>query len=90
MCVTYRSPDLLQMFGAYFYGFSDHEDAKSLLKISYLARKMDNNDYLFSNSPYTVTYVRPVSEDAAEVSSPSSPVVNFVSLVDMPEERQCR
>jgi hypothetical protein len=62
-----------QMFGAFFYGFVEKDDVKTYVKISYLANKMDKNDFMMSNSPYSVTYEKPPSRELVVVHSNSPP-----------------
>ena len=63
----------LQMFGAYYYGFGDRSDSEGYMKISYLANGMDKNDFLFSNSLYSLTYVRSIPRGPIVVHSTSLP-----------------
>jgi len=44
------------MFRAFFYGIVDRNEPKSYLKIAVLANKMDRNDFMMSNSPYSLVY----------------------------------
>jgi len=61
------------MFGAYFYGFVKKDDVKSYKKISVLADKLDKNDFLHSNSPYSLAYIPPVRQGPVIVNSTSPP-----------------
>jgi len=47
------------MFGAYFYGFVEKGDKEAYMKIGYLADKFDKNDFMHSNSPYSLAFVPP-------------------------------
>ena len=51
------------MFGAYYYGFTHQKNVKADLKIAEVARWMDKNDFMFSNSPYSLIYERPKAEN---------------------------
>lgn len=72
------------MFGAFFYGFVDREDVKGDLRIASLANRMDINDFMHSNSPYSSTFVRPISRGPVVVhsDSPPSPPMNLESPND--------
>ena len=63
------------MFGAFFYGFVDEEHVRSYKRISFLADKMDKNDFMMANSPYSLLYEKPVACEPTAVllNSPSSP-----------------
>ena len=76
----------MQVFGSYYYGFYERGDTKSLRNIAYLADSMDMNDFLFSNSPYTLTYIRPSARGLEEVlsTSPPSPPITLDSPTDAP------
>ena len=76
----------MQVFGSYYYGFCERGDTKSLRNIAYLADSMDMNDFLFSNSPYTLTYIRPSARGLEEVlsTSPPSPPMTLDSPTDAP------
>ncbi len=72
------------MFGVYFYGFNDREDAKPYSKIALLANKMDKNDFLISNSPYSLLYDRPTNRGPVVVhsNSPPSPPMTLESPLE--------
>lgn len=74
----------LQMFGAYVYGFVDRDDVKTDLRICKLADRMDQNDYMYSNSPYSITYERPARRSPVVVhsDSPRSPELTLNSPED--------
>jgi hypothetical protein len=61
------------MFGAYYYGFVDRDDVKGDLRIGKLAKRMDRNDFMFSNSPYSLLYERPLCRGLVVVHSDSPP-----------------
>ena len=61
------------MSGSYFYGFVDKNEAKSYRRVSYLAKKMDKNDFLFSNSPYSLLYEKPVERGPVVLASNTPP-----------------
>ncbi len=71
------------MFGAFFYGFVDKDEGKSYFRISYLAKKMDKNDFILSTSPYSLCYEKPESCRLVIVhlNSPPSPPMTLDSLV---------
>ena len=72
------------MFGAFFYGFVDREDVKGDLRIASLANRMDINDFMHSNSPYSSIYERPICRGPVVVhsDSPPSPPMNLESPND--------
>ena len=63
------------MFGAFFYGFVDEDQVRSYKRISFLADKMDKNDFMMANSPYSLLYEKLVAREPAAIhlNSPSSP-----------------
>lgn len=61
------------MFRAFFIGFVDRDDTKSYPKLAVLAKKMDRNDFMISNSPYSLLYERPISRGPVVVHSDSPP-----------------
>ena len=61
------------MSGSYFYGFVDKNEAKSYRRVSYLAKKMDKNDFLFSNSPYSLLYEKQVERGPIVLASNTPP-----------------
>ena len=61
------------MSGAFFYGFVERDQVKSYMAISYLADKMDPNDFRMANSPYSLLYEKPVPRGPVEVHSNSPP-----------------
>ena len=63
------------MFGAFFYGFVDEDLVRLYKRISFLADKMDKNDFMMVNSPYSLLYEKPVAREPAAVhlNLPSSP-----------------
>ena len=61
------------MSGSYFYGFVDKNEAKSYRRVSYLAKKMDKNDFFFTNSPYSLLYEKLVGRGLVVVTSNSPP-----------------
>jgi len=61
------------VFGAYYYGFLEKADKDGYLKISYLAEKLDKNDFMHSNSPYSLLYVPPPRRGPVIVNSNSPP-----------------
>jgi hypothetical protein len=73
LLISYLTSFHIQMFGAFFYGFVDRDEDKSYRKIAYLADKMDKNDYMFVNSPYSLAYERPASRGPVLVNSSSPP-----------------
>jgi len=62
------------MFGAHFYGFVDSLDLKGFKRISFLVDKMDKNDFMFSNSPYSLEYVKRTSHVLVVENENSSPL----------------
>lgn len=72
------------MFGAYYYGFPDCEDVKSEIEIACLGRRLDNNDFMHSNPPYSREFVRPITCGPVVVhfDSPPSPAMNLDSLTE--------
>ena len=79
------------MFGAYYYGFCDRSDLEGYMKISYLANGMDKNDFLFSNSSYSLTYVRSIPRGPIVVHSTSTPSLpaTWDSPVQPPRFKEC-
>ena len=71
------------MFGAFFYGFVDSEQVRLYKRISFLADKMDKNDFMMANSPYSLLYEKPVAREPTAVllNSPSSPPMNLKSPI---------
>ena len=71
------------MFGAFFYGFVDSEQVRSYKRISFLADKMDKNDFMMANSPYSLLYEKPIAHEPTAVllNSPSSPPMNLKSTI---------
>ena len=61
------------MSGSYFYGFVDKNEAKSYCRVSYLAKKMDKNDFLFSNSLYSLLYEKRVERGPVVLASNTPP-----------------
>ena len=55
------------MSGAFFYKFVERDQVKSYMAISYLADKMDPNDFRMANSPYSLLYEKPVPRGPVEV-----------------------
>ena len=62
------------MFGAFFYVFVDKDQVKSYMAISYLVDKMDPNDFMMANLPYSLLYEKPVLRDPVVVHSNSPPL----------------
>ena len=60
------------MSGAFFYRFVERDQVKSYMAISYLADKMDPNDFRMANSPYSLLYEKLVP---VEVHSNSPPLL---------------
>lgn len=73
------------MFGAFFYGFVDQDDAKSYTRVAVLAKKMDRNDFMFSNSPYSLLFDPPTRRGPVVVHSDSPPSPPMT--LDSPMER---
>ena len=72
------------MFGAYYYGFVDRNDVKGDLRLVRLAKDLDQNDFMFLNSPYSLLYKRPVCRGPVIVhsDSPPSPPMTLESPAD--------
>ena len=64
---------MIQMFGAYFYGYVDRDEVKPYLRVSHVADKLDKNDFMFSNSPYSLLYEIPPTRGPVVVQSESPP-----------------
>ena len=62
------------MFGAYFYGYVDRDEVKPYLQVSHVADKLDKNDFMFSNSPYSLMYEIPPTRGPIVVQSDSPPL----------------
>ena len=79
------------MSGSYFYGFVDKNEAKSYRRVSYLAKKMDKNDFLFSNSPYSLLYEKLVGRGPVVLASytPPSPPTTLDSQAAPVEDVAC-
>ena len=67
------------MFGAYLYAFCDKDEARSLRIIGGLADKLDKNDFMFTNSPYSLSYRPPVGRELP-VATSTSPLRDALRL----------
>ena len=78
------------MSGAFFYGFVERDQVKSYMAISYLADKMDPNDFRMANSPYSLLYEKPVPCGPVEVhsNSPPSPPTTLKSPTQVTDQIQ--
>ena len=78
------------MSGAFFYGFVERDQVKSYMAISYLADKMDPNDFRMANSPYSLLYEKPVPRGPVEVhsNSPPSPPTTLESPTQVTDQIQ--